>query len=312
MSVSVQRQIERAFRFHPRAWRDAHEAVAIGVLGDAAEAAGWSCVPRAERWAIARHAAVLWLSGMLSPVSRALLASLAFGSGAAAGAVYLLAFVLRPRGDEVLLSPQGSIAAGAVLVGVWLSAAALFGFGVRRGARGLVALALGFALALLVTRYVATDALLPSAVTLVLFALLAGLALLGRLRARWVWGSAVATLASFGGLVCAPVLFGGRVAALDSMMWAQASRWILLGVGLALFAALALTWGGRSSQARAVAVAVTPWMVAAVLGARFEFSLGETLVAIAGWFALTVAVFLGSRGSRISASALVVGGRSGA
>lgn len=313
MSRINERAFARAFRFHPRSWREHNEAVALGVLIEVAEAAGRHSPSTSERLSLAQHAALIWIDRAISRRAREILASLALGTGIALSLAYYCAFTLVPRAAGIGPVTSSAPWSGGILTGLCLAAALALTAQSPRGARRLLAATIVVAATLGALKLWNGELALPSMLNLGLVALWAAVACLGGARPRntWIAAAIVATLSGIA-LAYAPLVAGSSRYVTDGLFWENMSPWILcaLSVWFLWLGTAALT--GRSDTAIAGTAYAAPWAVLMLAGyAASGIGAAEHALITAAWLGLSALVLAlahtrserGKAGSRAAGNA---------
>ncbi|WP_105567601.1 hypothetical protein [Microbacterium halophytorum] len=297
MSALEPKEFDRAFRLHPREWRERNGAAAVGVLMDAAEASGRGRLPLSEKLSIHAHAASVWAERVLSRATRSLVASLALGTGIAVSLVYVVSFVLAPAAEDVyggaIAAGFGSnviawIVAGTALATPWIIAGVLASTGHPRAARWAASSAFVVCIALAATHLLLPGLPLPSTRTLVFLGLWAALAALGEVRWSRVWPVSllVGVLLTMHWLMLG--LYGYPS---DQRIWGDLSPWLFLilsGLFLCLLTAAACGYG---SEALSGTIYTMPWAMVMIVGyARDGWSAAPVSLLFIAWLGASAAV----------------------
>ena len=252
----------RAFRLHPRLWREQNEAVAVGVLMDVAESSGRAQLRLLERASLYLHAASVWAERILTRTVRTEVASLSLGTGIALSVIYLTAFVFVPVLEGTLFAVSKAIM-GSVLVAPWVIAGVLSVAGYLRATRFAIGAALAVCFAIMIFRLGLPELGLPSTLTVLFLGLSAALASLSRVRWSLVWKTAlvvgvpVAAVAHYSGLIGSPV---------DSFLWTQLAYMLLFALSGLAICLITLAACSYKSMALAGTLYAAPWAVLMIAG----------------------------------------------
>jgi hypothetical protein len=282
----------RVFRFHPRAWREQNEAVASGVLMDAAEATGSTRVRLADRLSIYGHAASTWLDRGISRSGRETLASLALGTGIALGVMHFWTFGFQLWLMNTQLEGAGSsahfpISISAQIVNVlWIIAALAFVVRKPSAARWIAALVFLACIGTIIMRLGLKGLSLESIITPTFLGLWAALSLLGRVRLSLVWKTMCVVAPLFG----VAWWFLSRPMN-DEQLWNGIFTGLFFAL-VALFVVLLTLAAGRRGNAACLGVIyAVPWTFLMFAGWLLNGFVGtETFIMIIGWLTASIAV----------------------
>ncbi len=268
---------ERALGWYPEDWRKRHDAEALGVLLDQAEAEGRRTPTPSQRLDLAWHGTVerARSTGAWVPASvRDRAAAVSLGAGATFAVMMFLLVEWNPQASktyaEMLFGSEirwfGPFASPAVvLYAVWFAALVLALLGAQRAARYTVAATIPIAVVVRQVGDASEMWMRPSWTTLGILMLLAAVATLGRVgghrrSAAWVAISAVGML----GFCAVPLALRPDIVIIRDPIFLEwpmegVMYWILVGV---VPFAILLRLAGSPAWSGAALLAALPWLAA--------------------------------------------------
>ena len=236
---------------YPQAWRSANGEVLLSTLSEVAETQGRKTPRASQLWNVALTGFAIRLGSVVSPLTRDLISTVAFGSGAAFALVFLIVHTWSPWAavDRFTASAYPHFGPflnlGVIVYTIWIIALILVLAHKDRAARLALAIALVVSVAISVVNLTVVNLWMgPSITTLGFLAALSLLAMIGtpRSSARLALTAAI-TLGEIGVVYILEHLIDGQYVP-DRSFWRAVPNWsvislITIGVLASIFLGIA-------------------------------------------------------------------------